>query len=775
MHARTRLRNLNPGMWFDGEALRRARTELGLSQEQLAERLGVDVRSYRRYETGQVNDPAGGFQVRHAARRRFIDQACRELGLEESELLVERPPAAAPAARRAGHPLPPARHFVGRAALLGELLEWARAEAPAVRVTALVAAGGAGKTSVCGRLLESLPAFAWSFYEDPRAEAFLGEAGRAFSARADEPPVEALLRALGAGPPHLLVLDGLELLQADGAGARARGELLDPLLRRLLRGIAAGAGGTRALVGSRFELADLAPWEGSAARSIRLEPLAAVEAEELLRRWGVQGPPEELARLVTELGGHALAVAVAGSYAAGFLEGRAAPLLDLTLAEAAGDDPLARRLGAVLRAYADALPPLEKELLARLALFPGGVDPAALQALGADPAALTRGLSRLRRLGLVHAGASGVLLHPLLGAWCREALGGPSEAVHRLEEQRLAALLAGRPDAGPAEDAVRDDLAEALVRQALLGGRAREAFQVYARVLGGFGRLGLRAGAMARGARVLAGFAKGGDPSRLTGLDPDLAAAVAYDWGLYAEALGDLALALRCFEAHERALREQYPEERSGAHALATSWRARAYVLRLQGRLDQALAAADRARSLAEAAASEFHLCRALALEAVILHDLGEERAAVATFARAREVEGRAPEARRALWEAEHLAGRGEREAARELARATAEDCAARGWEGHAAQARALLGRLAVDEAPAEAAEHLAVARAWAARSGEVEALLRARALAAALHLAERRPVEAAGEARAGLELVESTGARWFERDLAVLLEAARR
>ena len=49
--------------------LARARVELGLTQEEAARAVGVDVRTYRRYESGEVNE-GGSFAVQRASRRK---------------------------------------------------------------------------------------------------------------------------------------------------------------------------------------------------------------------------------------------------------------------------------------------------------------------------------------------------------------------------------------------------------------------------------------------------------------------------------------------------------------------------------------------------------------------------------------------------------------------------------------------------------------------------------------------------------------------------------
>ncbi|HZU95643.1 MAG TPA: helix-turn-helix domain-containing protein [Planctomycetota bacterium] len=771
--------------FLDSELLRRVRVELGLTQEQAAARLRITERAYRRYESGAVNDPRRGFVVRHANRRRVTDRICSEFGLTEEALLPEREPRAV--ARvwtpKRVHALPRSSRFVGREALLRELGPWLDAAAPEVRVVALVAVGGAGKTTLLERILETVEGrgprglFVWSFYEDGRVDAFIREATAYFAPAGAPASVEPLAEALGAGPAHVLALDGLEAIQSEGRGARARGELEDASLRRLLRSVAAGLGGARVVVTSRFELVDLASWEGSGLRTIRLGDLSGAEAARLLEAWGVAGTKAERSRLAERLGGHALSVAVAGSYAAAFLDGDPARVEGLDLADAAEDDPLARRLAGILEQYARALSPAERDLMARLAAFPQGASLATIRALaaaGGSAAAslasltevrLRRLVARLERLGLVTRGRENIIIHPFVRDRFLRRLGVESETLHRVETGRLSEALRGQPDSvgrAIAEDPTYLDRGEALFHAALRAGLPGDAFQIYVRTLGGFPRLGLRAGDMTRGARVLSAFAPGGDPHELDArLPAELRAAAAYDWGLYAGALGDLTLADRCYAAFETFAREAHPS----AASLALAARTRAYVARLRGDLVGALALIERSVGLATELRLESHLSRGVALEASIRHELGDVARAGEGFARVRALEGE-PEARRALWEAEHHLDLGNLDLARGIAQRVSDLCESLGWEGHVAHAGVVLGLLQLEGSRADtgrARELLERARHWSDRTGEVEVVLRVRDLAARVALAEKSLDRAADEVRRGLELARTCGFRLAE------------
>lgn len=800
---------------FHHELLLQARLDLGLSQEEAAEAVGVDVRTYRRYESGQVNTPA--FSVRHPSRRQLLARMSSELGLDEAELLMDMDGSEAPRGEGSGEPpdatpvpigataawqprpvhtLQRARHFVGRTEVLDALRVWYADAGPRTHIVALVGMGGAGKTAVMERFLarhimqpDVTPAggvLVWSLFDNPRTEELLAAAVEYFAppeeSRATAITVEALERALAAGPPHLLVLDGVEIVQSDGTAVRAFGELEDPVLRRLLAGCARGLGRSRVLLSSRFELSDLAAWEGDGLTTMRLEPLDETDGLALLRHWGVRGDGDALARLYHQAGGHALSLAMAGSYVGTFLDGDVGRLGDISLREAARDDALARRLETVLAAYAAALAPRARDLLARLAALVEGADLDALIALagrggaraghlaGSDRSVLLRELARLRRLGLVFSPQPGVYsTHPFLRQYFRDALGAVDP---ELRSSLRVPALDGATWLPPRDKGLLDTY-EAMAEQALYTGRAREAHVLYARSMGGFNHLGLRLGDMIRGARVVRAFARGGNPAAMPAELPAVARIqLAYEWGLYSAALGDLAFARRCYQACIEQARAGGDRE-----SITTSLRTLAYTERLAGALTAArahvLESIETARELASVGLGTEHWSRGQALLGAICHDLGEVDSASRHFEQLVQL-GDTPIARRALWWAEHLLDTGQYDRAHDITAANLRVCQELGWGGHAAHCHVLLGHAALARGNGEDAHrHRDEAHRWAQHTGEVEMQLRCRGLSACVALAESRFGDALHEADDGRHLARTAGAGAFADWLALLTAEA--
>ena len=146
--------------------------------------------------------------------------------------------------------------------LLGRRDDWNRLDEAAragsdVRIVVLRAQGGAGKSTLARVWVDALRdrglpgferAFAWSFYSQgtreqaTSADLFVAEALRFFGDRgpANRDPWEKGERLAGlvAAQRTLLVLDGLEPLQAEASDHALRGAIKDPALRTLLECLA---------------------------------------------------------------------------------------------------------------------------------------------------------------------------------------------------------------------------------------------------------------------------------------------------------------------------------------------------------------------------------------------------------------------------------------------------------------------------------------------------------------------------------------------------------
>ncbi len=775
---------------FHHTLLARARLDLGLTQEEAAQAAGVDVRTYRRYESGEVNDPLRGFAIRHPSRRRILQRLEEELGLQDGELLVED------GVRRDvghhewpsgyAHRLPEARHFVGREGVLARLRAWF--DQPAGGVALIAGVGGAGKTSVVARFLSfvserpsSSGVFVWSFYEDPRVETFFEQAAAYFvpgDERCKPGERESALQSALRGGRHLIVLDGMEMMQETGApgltygggGALSTyGRIEDTSLRRLLARLARGLGGSRCLVTSRIELTDLTHADRGFI-CLRLDPLSDAEGRALLRSWGIQGDAHELAPLLSRVEGHALSVAMIGSYASTFLAGSASRALGIELGTAAREDPAARRLVDVLGSYAKALSAEERDLMARLSLFPSGADTRVLAAIaragggvaealtGKSEEELRSALRRLQRLGLVYGSSDGAryTTHPFIGQYFRSLLHVTPAEIHVITRATLADQLEShrvRPTGKALLDAYED-----LLTHTRASGAVEEAWAIYRRSMGGFAQLGLRLGDMTRGARVLRGFLTTGPEEVDPRLSIDTRGRVLYDLGLYTGALGDLSYAARCYRTHNEVMHGE-----ANLPARVVGLRTLAYTERLRGELRDALALATASTDLAAVAELPGEVARSLALKASILHDTGQVTLAREAFDEVHRM-GDEPFARRALWEAEHSVELGHLDRARRATERNLETCRSLGWEGHVAHAETLLGEIAIREEPpdvARAEAHARAARRWTASTGEIEMTLRTLLLEAKIG-ATRRDDEAERLIADGAALAESGGFSLF-------------
>jgi hypothetical protein len=713
------------------------------------------------------------------------DDLARKVATTVSNHVMRMDPASARPARvwrpRVCYPLQPAPHFRGRERLRAELREWARAPVSPDRVVSLVAVGGTGKTALAERVLAEVGEasaaglLVWSFYESPRTEEFLRTACEYFTGEApasDDGLLERLQTALAGDDPHLLALDGLERVQAEGTAGRPRGELEDPQLRRLLRWLAAGQGTrVRALVTSRFPLVDLNDWTGAGHREERLEDLEPAAARAVLGGWGVQGDDATLDGLAAPLHYHALSVAVLGSYLGKLWGGDPTKAPTFDRGEASAADPKAARLTRILTHYAERLPDAERDLLARLATFPRGVTveflgflieaggPIAGALAGCNQVRLLRLLEQLRGLGVVfrYDTSQGATFsaHPFLREYFRDLLGATKpEEIHEAVRSRLAPSLEARPDSKPTDQAVLDRY-EALIEHTRLAGRTQEAFDLYWYGLGNYDHLNTVSGGNARGLRIVTAFSADGAVEAVApGMADSLRSVLASDWGLYAENLGDLRTAERAFDF------DLSIASRSGI--AKNHWNAlqnRTDVEMLAGRLPLARTSAGLALAWAEKAAhasTERSLSHAYLAAAQAA--LGDVAAARESFASATRLHGRPLYSLTGIWEAEYRLACGDTAGARHQAQAIWE----RTQRSRRSRAHALCdtlrARLLLSDDPAAARTHLGAARDYGARSGDVEVQLRSYRAAADLARHLRDLPTAAAEAEAGIHLADSCG-----------------
>jgi len=688
------------------------------------------------------------------------------------------------------HALQPAQHFRGRATKLHELKDWLESPVTPDRVVSVVAAGGTGKTALVHEAIhQAKPSdragvFVWSFYEDPHTDAFLRAAYLYFTGEKDTPTggmLERLQLALSGDAPHVLVLDGLERVQCD-EGPRRRGELEDQQLKRLVRALAGGIGSTRALATSRYPLVDLESWIGAGHRAIVLDDLERSVALDVLRAWNVKGDDAALTTLIEPLniGGyyHALSVAALGSYLGNYPDH---PAPHFSVDDAKGSDPKARRLSRILDQYAKALTAAERDLLARLSLFPRGVKVELLGWIvqyGGEVAGVLIGLSdhqlvnhleRLKGLGLVFRyetnGQIVYSAHPFLREFFRNLLETKPETVHESVRAKLAPSLEARPATKPKDPTILDQY-ELLIEETLLAGRIQEAFDLYWHGLGGVNNLFKVLGENGRGLRIVERFVPRDDFSLI---EPHLSvndrSLLLNELGLFSKNLGDLVRAGEALRHSRDLARSASNPEWESIYAQNLTW-----LERDAGRFRAALDYSESAVSLATNAMEENNIRWALTYRATAHSALGDITAAATDFQRATELEGRPLYSGRGIAEAEGKLLRGDRSGALSQTQANIEIAAHNNWNDDLCRCNTLLSRLLLPDDPAQAAHHLQDARAFASRSGVVEFQLRCSHAACELqrHLGDYP--QAIAEAEAGILLADTCGFGKYSIDLRLAL-----
>lgn len=681
------------------------------------------------------------------------------------------------------HALQPAQHFRGRATKLQELKDWLQSPVTPDRVISVVAAGGTGKTALVNKALrearvsDRAGVFVWSFYEDPHTDAFLRAAYTYFTGKEDAPAggmLERLQLALSGDVPHVLVLDGLERVQSEGDYGR-RGELEDIQLKRLVRALAGGIGNTRALVTSRFPLVDLEGWTGVGHRAISLDDLELPVALDVLRAWGVNGDDAALAHSVEPLniGGfyHALSVAVLGSYLGNFAGGDPHRASEFSLQETKNsDDPKARKLYRILEQYARALTPAERDLLARLSVFPRGVKVEHLgwiaqsggevagALIGLVDRELDRVVERLKALGLLFRyetdGQIVFSAHPFLREFFRSLLGTKPESVHESVRAKLALTLDARPKSWP-KDPKLLDLYELLVEETVLAGRDQEAFALCWHALGNYANLGWVLGESGRGLRVLEYMVPPYQFSRA-----NANSAYINDIGLFAKDLGDLEKARAAFD-HCRKLNSGNRVNEAISVGNLT------WIELDAGRFPQALLHSESAVSLAIELNDHFQKAISFTYRATSHFSLGNITDAKEDFRSATAAFSGKPLV--SIWgiaESECAQLTGDNIAALTQTRENRERSLQADYKPDLCRCNAQLARLLLSVDPAQAAHHLHEAQTFANHCGMVELQLRCFHAACEFHRHLSDYSQSVAEAEAGILLADTCGFGKYSIDL---------
>jgi tetratricopeptide (TPR) repeat protein/transcriptional regulator with XRE-family HTH domain len=463
-----------------GDEVRTRRRKLGFSQEHLAARADIDVKTLRMIETG-----------RRTPRPSTLHRLADALALTDADrtlFIAAGAPRRAEAVPAGPAQLPPDVYgFVGRAAeleLLSAITADAGAEPTAVVISALSGTAGTGKTALAvhwghrvradfpdGQLYVNLRGF------DPGGAVLSpSDAVRGFLGALAVPPETipgdldgqvALYRSLLAGKRMVLVLDNAR----DSAQVR-------PLLP--------GANGCLVLATSRNELTGLVAGHG--ARPLNLGLLSAAESRELLaRRLGesrLAAEPAAVDEIVVRCARLPLALTIVAARAAMRPElplvALAAELRDSRerLDALTTDDP-ANDVRAVFSWSHRALPAPAARLFRLLGLHPGPEVSvrAAAGLAGADVATTGQLLAELAGATLLVESAPGrFTFHDLLRAYAGEQARAlePAEqrqaalrrmvdhylhtalAADRLLDPHRQPVLAAEPDEGVTEEPLAD-------------------------------------------------------------------------------------------------------------------------------------------------------------------------------------------------------------------------------------------------------------------------------------------------------------------------------
>jgi predicted ATPase/DNA-binding CsgD family transcriptional regulator/DNA-binding XRE family transcriptional regulator len=347
-----------------GERLKDLRRRLGLSQEQLARRLGVSFATVNRWESGRTQ-----ISVRSLAALAELEATAADNDDADAA---------------GGSALPVARSsFVGRERELAELAGLLRQS----RLVTLIGPGGAGKSRLAAEAISRRAAgqagivfVALEQIRHPRTLATALASRLQVHDQQGTPLIESLQSALSTGPRKLLLLDGAERLADQVAGLA--GELLDavPELRIVVT--------SRTLLGVPGEVCWTVPPLGCPAPAAGAADIAGSDAVQLfIARASERLPdfraadvaPHSIAELCRRLDGLPLAIELiagwVGTLSIREMLQQRAVLLDSEPAHGG------RRLADVMQVSYDLLTGEQQRRLAMLSVFAGSFRIADVQAI----------------------------------------------------------------------------------------------------------------------------------------------------------------------------------------------------------------------------------------------------------------------------------------------------------------------------------------------------------------------------------------------------------
>ena len=555
------------------------------------------------------------------------------------------------------HPLLRARDYQDRPEM-HRVAEWWRRGG--IGVCALVGIGGAGKTAITERFLRILPGvmpaepdlhiddslrtpravFVFSFYEAPNAEALFTELSSFFkqstytasSPEKGTPSYAQTVAILEQIDSALLVLDGLERVQSDGARGDILGRVLDGRLNDLLERAASGyLRELSVIITSRFRLVGLESKNAPFLHSVSVEKLEPGTALMLMRIRGVSsGADEDLVRLACRYGLHALTIDLLAGYIAHFCGGDPT-VIPYERSERALDkknlDPelvalheQETRFARVAARYQEALAsrdPSALALLQRLCLFRLGINAEDLASIftgrgkedisGTELSLLTARqvtsklawLTELRLLEQkLHSRNLVYSIHPAVREGFLDGLDTETALKgHRAVRSQLSLKLTQRPGQSHPSDRRTLDLLEEIIYHTIEAGNKSSAFDLYWHRMGNFSNLGSQLGDYARGERIcraLAGSPALAPGNRLEDLRATDREAFYNEWAAYLKNLGDLRSAMSCYK---RSI--GIAIQRGSLRNASIVYRNLAIGFLLQGRLPDASRAASGARHLA--------------------------------------------------------------------------------------------------------------------------------------------------------------------------------